>query len=206
MAINKDELTLLSPLALISISVSQSSSFSLRFIDPPVLKSHPPHLTCLPPYIFLFLPHSSFSSALCKKLLSSLHSPHLSFLLQFLSAWHSSPSCAGLWTPGLPLTPSFIRSLKSRNHSLLSSAGRCHLLRYPSHLADDQYKPFPSALSLPLLSPSPPLPPPPLLHTVFLWWLALCSLGLCEKTELVSPIWNKEQGQSNRQVLFNVKI
>lgn len=72
-------------------------SFPFALIDP-LPKISPPHLTYLPPYIFLDIlyppphsPHSSLSSPsssqspLCKKLLSSLHSPHLSFLLQFLS-------------------------------------------------------------------------------------------------------------------------
>ena len=97
----------------------------------------------------------------------------------FLFSFTFSPSdtavhhSAGLWTPASFPTLSFIRTLKSRNHSLLSSAGRCHLLRYPSHLADDQYEPFPSASPLTpcsFLSPHLPLPPPPppLLCTVFL--------------------------------------
>lgn len=138
MAINKDELTLLSSAALISlsISVSQSSSFFLGFNDPSPL-------THLPSYIFpyllaLFLPVCPRLKRSCFPSVpfSPLFSPSISLRLT-----QQSIMCRAL-DAGLPLTPSFIRTLKSRNHSLLSSAGRCHLLRYPSHLADDQYEPF----------------------------------------------------------------
>lgn len=166
MAINKDELSPLSPPALIFLSASHSrllppSALLTLFLKSPVAS---PHLS-------ISLPSSQ--SAL--RFPSTLFSPSISLLLtqQSIMRW---PLDAGL-----PLTLPFIRTLKSRNHSLLFSAGRCHLLRYPSHLADDQYEPFPSA------------PPPPLCSSFttsssscssisswsFLWssFIALCCSG-----------------------------
>lgn len=72
--------------------------------------------------------------------------PLSSFLVQYLRLTQQSIM---LWAldAGLPRTLSFIRALKSTDHSLLSSAGHCHLLHYPSHLADDQYEPPPSLVS-----------------------------------------------------------
>lgn len=105
MAINKDELTLLSPLALISISVSQSSSFSLRFIDPPVLKSHPPISRVFPLTFSFFSPTLPFclpsvkSSCLPSIPLTSLFS--FNFSLPDTAVHHvlGSGRRASLWRP-----------------------------------------------------------------------------------------------------------
>lgn len=103
------------------------SSLSLCRLLPLCLKSYL-HLSYLPPFPWPPPPVQPL-------VLPPLRSPSIPL------TWHRSPSCAGLWTPASLPTLSFIRTLKSRNHSLLSSAGRCHLLRHPSHLADDQYEP-----------------------------------------------------------------
>lgn len=115
-----------------------------------LLKSHPmltfalmlsPSLPSFPS--FSFTPPSPPPSLLSSLLLQFRRLTQQSIMLWALDA-------------GLPRTLSFIRALRSTDHSLLPSAGRCHLLHYPSHLADDQYQPSPPRLFPP---PRPSLLP-----------------------------------------------
>lgn len=154
-------------------------SFPLTYI----LLDIPHFPQCPPSILWKRLPHSTPPPLL------PLSSP---FLLQFLSAWQDSPSWTGLRTLASFKIVSFIRTLKSRNHSLLSSAGRCHLLHYPSHLAEDRYGPPPSlpALPGPASSCLPFFLSPPSLILHCLFPNCYCC-GLWEKSHRLSELFKR---------------
>lgn len=161
-------------LSVVSLLCTVLTLFLKIFPSPPHLQLPwcPPH-----PSVHRLPPGLPSAQSSCLPLCSLLFSPSISLRLT-----QQSIMCRALDT-GLPQTHSFIRTLRSRNHSFLSSAGLCHLLHHPSHLADDQYELVPSAPPSPPCSfPSPHLLLLLLLYTAFLKRLALCSTILCEKT------------------------
>lgn len=139
-----------------SLSVSQLSPFPLHLIDP--LPPPPPHthahlhfldVLSVSPLIPLAHP---LPPCLPSAKSSCLPSIPLTSLLQFLSAWHNSPSCAGLWT---------LASL-TRSHS--SGLWKAEITLFSPPLAAATYCAIHHTWRMINTSPSPlPLPHPLLL-------------------------------------------